>query len=364
MLPEFLGEFCFSVADSIQVPLELVVSLTLEAVATAIQGKLKVEVRHDYCETVNLYQCCALPPGERKSAVVEICKRPLIEWENEQRQQLEEVVRAVESEIATMEQAITAKRKEIGKASTVEDRRAIIEEVKQLESELPDSPVIPRLLADDATPEALAEIMERQGGRIAIIEAEGGIIDTMGGRYSKGIPNLDLILKAYGGETVHIDRKGRQPIVIEKPSLPLALCPQPAVIASMKGQAAFRGRGLVGRFLFWLPQSLMGRRSIEPAAVPELLLSKYAAMLFDLLAIKSENESLYSLNLEPAAYEVWKEFATALEKEQGRGGEFEYMTDWTGKLPGQATRIAAILHCAEQTSPQTHNIGESTMLAA
>lgn len=62
-----------------------------------------------------------------------------------------------------------------------------------------EPPVVPRLLADDTTPEALAELMAQQKQRIAVLEAEGGIIDTLFGRYSNGVPNLALVLKAWGG---------------------------------------------------------------------------------------------------------------------------------------------------------------------
>ena len=44
----------------------------------------------------------------------------------------------------------------------------------------------PRLVADDITPEAAASLLAEQGGRLAIISAEGGIFDIIAGRYSNG----------------------------------------------------------------------------------------------------------------------------------------------------------------------------------
>jgi hypothetical protein len=50
-------------------------------------------------------------------------------------------------------------------------------------------PPVPRLLADDITPEAAASLLAEQGGRLAIISAEGGIFDIIAGRYSpKAVP--------------------------------------------------------------------------------------------------------------------------------------------------------------------------------
>ena len=36
-------------------------------------------------------------------------------------------------------------------------------------------PVLPRLLADDITPERCAGLLAKQGGRLAVVSAEGGI---------------------------------------------------------------------------------------------------------------------------------------------------------------------------------------------
>ena len=49
-------------------------------------------------------------------------------------------------------------------------------------------PPIPRLVADDITPEAAASLLAEQGGRLAIISAEGGIFDIIAGRYSQQRP--------------------------------------------------------------------------------------------------------------------------------------------------------------------------------
>jgi hypothetical protein len=55
-------------------------------------------------------------------------------------------------------------------------------------------PAAPQLLADDVTPERLAAILSEQEGRIAVMSDEGGIFDMMAGRYSQGVPNLDVYL--------------------------------------------------------------------------------------------------------------------------------------------------------------------------
>jgi hypothetical protein len=54
----------------------------------------------------------------------------------------------------------------------------------------------------------LAAIVD--GGRMAIISAEGGLFDILAGRYSNGVPALDVWLKGHAGDPLRIDRKGRR----------------------------------------------------------------------------------------------------------------------------------------------------------
>src|SRR5581483_10312381 len=90
-------------------------------------------------------------------------------------------------------------------------------------------PPIPRLVADDITPEAAATLLAEQKGRLAIISAEGGIFDIIAGRYSK-LPNMDLWLKGHSGDSLKVDRKGRPPEYIPRPALTLGLMVQPSVL--------------------------------------------------------------------------------------------------------------------------------------
>ena len=100
-------------------------------------------------------------------------------------------------------------------------------------------PPIPRLLADHTTTEAAASLLAEQGGRLAIITAEGGIFDITAGRYlPKTSPNLDLWLKGHSGDPLRVDRRSRPPEHIPRPALTLGLMIQPAV-RRRAGQVSF-----------------------------------------------------------------------------------------------------------------------------
>ena len=369
LLPPILGEFCGAVAEGLQVPFELVLINALACVAVAGQRKFKVQVRPDYTEPVNIYALAALPPGERKSATAEACKRPLIDWETEAQEEARESIRNTLSERKTLEKAIEAKRAKAGNAKTAEDRRALIDEIKALEAELPEVPAAPRLLIDDVTPEAIPAFMERQQERAGIIEAEGGLFDILAGRYSKGVPNLDAVLKLWSGEAVHVDRRSGQNIVLHDPALTICLSPQPEVVRGLADKPGFRGRGLLGRFFFLLPKSRVGSREAEPRPIPQAVQTRYAAKVRGLLALPwalgSDGKPVpYLLQIAPDAYREWADFHRDVEAELRPGGELELIADWGGKLHGAAARLAGLLHLVEHDAPHLNSIGLGTMQQA
>lgn len=204
---------------------------------------------------------------------------------------------------------------------------------------------MPRLLVDDATPEALAVVMASQQQRIAMLEAEGGLFDTLSGRYSNGVPNLDVVLKAWNGESVRIDRRHAESILLDNPTLTLILTAQPDVLAGMAHTPSFRGRGLVGRLLFLLPPSRVGLRQVETFPVPEGLRLRWRQVLRHLLALPWDTtggEQL--LRLEHESKSLWLDFAASVERNLAEGARLTAMRDWGDKLPGQVLRLAGVCH--------------------
>ena len=138
-------------------------------------------------------------------------------------------------------------------------------------------PATPRLLVDDATPEALASLLAEQGGRIALLSPEGDVFDMMAGRYSQGGgPNLGVYLKGHAGDPLRVDRKGRPPEHVDRPALTVGLAVQPEVLRQIADRPGFRGRGLLARFLWSAPAGTVGRRQVGAAPVPAGVRERYA----------------------------------------------------------------------------------------
>jgi hypothetical protein len=197
------------------------------------------------------------------------------------------------------------------------------------------------------TPERLGVLMADNNERMAIISDEGGIFEIMAGRYSRGIPNLDVFLQAHAGAPHRVDRGNRPPVLMQHPALTMVLSPQPEVLHGLAANQDFRGRGLLARFTYLLAASTLGYRNGEPPLVPESVSIAYEACIRRLLSIAPPESGPFVIELSEEARAEWRKYFSAVERDMRPDGRFEHMRDWAGKLPGMAARVAGLLHCAE-----------------
>jgi putative DNA primase/helicase len=349
LLPSWAGEYAGQLASSIQVPDELAISAVLGVVSTAVARKFRIEVKPGYEEPLNLYQLAALESGERKSPTLAKAKEPLMDWEERKARELSPVIEQAKSDSKTAEKEVETLRARAAKEKYLSEREKINTQIREIEKNTPKIPNIPRLLADDITPERAAGIMAENDERIGILSAEGGIFETLGGRYSNNIPNFDLFLKGHCGDSVHVDRKSSNPIFLRNPAITMCISPQPAVLRALASRPEFRGRGLLARFFYYLPQSRLGYRSLDTSPISQTAEDAYHRGIQTLLDYPWNKDAHgekvpHILQLSEQAYESWREFSEKVEEHLRPGGQFEPVKDWAGKLPGGAARLAGIFH--------------------
>lgn len=357
-LPGPLSDFVECLAESTQTPEEMAGTLSLGVLSTAFQRKYTAEVTPDWREPLCLYTAVVAPPGERKSSVINALNKPIYEYEMETREAQAVEIEQNKTERALLEKALEAAKNSAAKSkSSFEESR---EEAMSLSAQLAEFKDLHpfRLLADDTTPEKLVEIMDTQGGCITVCSAEGGVFDSMSGRYEKGA-NFDVYLKGHAGDPITVDRIGRRGNRIDEPRLSMILTIQPDVLNGLMGNSAFRGRGLCGRFLYAVCKSKVGHRAVSPQPVPDSIRAQYRDFVRRILSIPGEG----IIRLSQEADEVRKSYQEYIE--QKLGNEWESMRDWGGKLTGEVVRIAALMHAAEcMGDPTQAPISAETMSGA
>jgi replicative DNA helicase len=346
-LPERIRLFVSSVAAALQVPPDLVASLALSAIATAVAGKAEVQPKPGWTEPLNLWVINVLPPAARKSATMSAIIRPLHEMQVE----LQETARGAISE-AKAAKKIAEKRADSAENAAV---KATGNDARDAEAEAADArahadalvvPAPPRLLASDITPEQVGVMLHEQGGRLGIFSPEGGLFGTMAGRYS-GATNLDVFLQGHAGDPVTVDRVGRDPLHVARPALSLGLAVQPDVVREVGSKPAMRDRGLTGRFLWVVPPSGVGSRTQDSPSISQVDATRWALTLRAFLELPVPDK-VPLLTMDEAGYAAFKAFGEQLEPRLSPdGGDLAGVGDWAGKLHGHVARIAALLHLVE-----------------
>jgi hypothetical protein len=285
-LPGWLKSFVEELAEEAQVPADLPALQTLSICATCIQRNVEVEARAGWREPLSLYTLAVLESANRKTKVVSDATSPLEKFEADLLAEMREKIAEAVNEHRILEARLEKAQKDCAKLNGDELNRRK-EEAREIALELERHviPVAPRFFVDDVTAEALTSKLCEQGGRIGLFGAEGGIFETMAGRYSNGAPNIDVYLKGHAGESVRVDRRQRSER-IERAAITIGLAVQSDVIRGLADKPGFRGRGLLGRFLYSLPESKLGRRKARVTPLSEEVRRTYERCVIRLAAIK------------------------------------------------------------------------------
>ncbi len=348
-LPPWLRDWAESEAEATQTPVDLPAMLGMTVLASCLAKKYEVEVRSGWVEPLNLYSVTALPSGNRKSPVYRDATKPLQEFERDLEQQAVAGIERSKAQQAILKSRLNQTiRAAVDNPGDTKAAEALAEEIAR--RKIPEPP---RLVVDDVTTEKLAVVMSEQGGRIAMFSSEGGIFETMAGRYSESA-NIDLYLKAHAGDDARVDRVSRASIHLRSPALTLGLTVQPDVVQGLVQKPGFRGHGLLARLLYSLPVSRLGKRDVSPPPVPDAIKKDYYEAVQRLLREPANQletgEILPRKVILASGAEQWLTLLMSeIEPQMGPGGDLAFLNDWAGKLAGTVARIAALLHLAEST---------------
>jgi hypothetical protein len=174
IFPGWVRAYVEAVAEATQTPSDLGGMLALSALAAVCAKRVRVQITPDWSEPVNLFTVTAMAPAERKSAVFIQMTHPIVEFEAEEVARLVPVIAEAENRRKIAEQALGRAQREAATAAGSE-RVALLARADDLARELATTlvPVAPQFVVDDCSPERLASLLSEQGGRIAVMAAEG-----------------------------------------------------------------------------------------------------------------------------------------------------------------------------------------------
>jgi hypothetical protein len=371
-LPETLGQFVTATATATRTPADLAGTLVLSGVSAAIGGTVKVLAKAGWEVPVNTYSAVVLPSGDLKTPVFRAVMEPIESFERLEALRIEPAVRDGETRSAIMAKQLTKAQDRAAKGGA--ERLMAMNEALDLAREIAENkpPVRPRFVVDDVTSEKVASLLAAQGGRLSILSSEGGIFGNLFGRYAGDKkPNFEVILKAYDAEIIRVDRESRASEFIVNPALTMGLAVQPVVLDALMSNKEANDRGLLGRFNFSVPMSLIGSRIADPPPVSETVKANYLRLSMRLLERRVPRTDGHLdpvvLRLEPKALRTVIALQNDIEPRLGQQGDLCLMRSWAGKLAGGVLRLAGQLHLAEAADrgePEQPVISNETVLRA
>ena len=260
VLPGAVKAMVCAVADSLSVPVDLAALAALGVISTAIAGAVEIQLKSDWKEPANLYLVGIARSGEGKSPMLTKLEAPLLEIERDR----QEPFRTVQADAETQRAILEKRRSKAINEGKDDDAYKAARDLGGL-----PALALPRLVAHDATPEALVKLLSENGGRLGVISDEGGDVFELSFRYGNSArANLGIYLHGWDGRRYVEDRAGRDPRTIDRTTLTMALMVQQVVVTDLLADARATGRGLAARYLWSYPTSKVGMRPVDTPSIP------------------------------------------------------------------------------------------------
>lgn len=342
-LPHPYDDYVKAVAASTQTAVDMAGTAVLGVLATCMQKQFVVQGKEDWIEPTNLYLVIVAESSERKSTVLRNMVKPLDTFEKKYNEEHAAEREGSESDLRIMQRKQKELEDQIAKPNKKDDVNQLKEELDKVNQSLANFKVKKklRLYADDITPEKLANTLVKNDSHAALISSEGGIFNNFNGQYNKNA-SIDNLLKAYSGDSIRVERLGRDEDYVYDPALTILVMAQDQVIHEVLKNDKFVKRGLTARFLYCLPVSKVGDRGFESKPVDISLYGNYEAAIVSILQETDSHKGKPEvITLSPEARKMLADYSDKLEPRLV--GDLRDMSAWAGKLVGTVLRLSGIL---------------------
>ena len=219
-LPPILREMVIGIAETTGTDPAMAATSILSAISYCFTGKYRMQGKADHSEPPMIYSFIVAEPSERKSPVIKFIKKPFVDFEMQYNLEHAEAFHKAEA----------VKKKLLLEADKLEKEGSKdVDQIAKLRTQAEQMGTVGRrrIAVDDITPESLIQLMGRNRS-LLMISDEAGMLGNFAGRYSNNsMPNMDMILKAWSGESFFCDRATKETIQIPTPCLSISLAGQP-----------------------------------------------------------------------------------------------------------------------------------------
>lgn len=337
-LPEILRETSEAIAVTTSTDASMACTALLSALSYCFSGVYRMTGKRDHTEPLVINSLIVAEPSSKKSPVIAIIKNPFLKFAEEWNENHKSEVFQYQAKRDLLESQLYELKKK--KDITADEITDIQMQISNLQEKS-----FRRIIVDDITPESLVGQL-KINGTLLMMSDEAGMLGNFNGRYSNNVPNLDLLLKSWNGETYISDRATRESIVLKRPYLSICLACQPYIFENMINNSAFRGSGLIARLIYCFPESNIGKRKYDTDPIPQKILDDYNKLIYKLLNDKfsySGKKEMY-LHFDKNAYMEFVNFYNNCI-EPKLITDMAFCKDWGGKYHGLILRLCGVIHC-------------------
>ena len=208
----------------------------------------------------------------------------------------------------------------------------------------------PRWKVADVTKEALAVVMAGQTGEaVASLSSEArGILSIVKGRYGKEGGDEDLYCAAYSGDSISVDRVGREQVNLRNPCLSILWMVQPDAARHALHTEGFVDSGFLPRFLVFDPQAEPQERDEQPAPIPFAVKNAWAQLIRTLVdTYRMNGHAPQTISLSPAATQRLIAYEKENVRRRRKAGDLHDLAPFVARWTENAWRLALVLHAAE-----------------
>jgi hypothetical protein len=349
-----IGEAVGAISGIVQVPPALAAGSVLAVASLALQGFADVvlPIGAGSIRPLSLYLVTVADSSDRKSTADSQALRVVKSYESA----LETTYHQEMQEYERMKWIYEKQKGAIMKARKDEEAddpiSAISQQIKRQIGDPPNPPLVPYLVVQEPTIEALLKLLSNGRGSLGLFSTEGG---QMVGGYAlqedRKLNAFSVLSALWDGEPLKRIRIMEGNSSLRGKRFAVHLMMQPLVANKFLSDPEIAGQGLLSRMLIAAPESLAGTRQYRKAKPSDLeAVSRFDAKIHEILsrplpvAQRTRNElQPRCLTFTSAAEGIWIPFHDEMESSLGEGGRFEPIKALAGKLAEHAARIAGIL---------------------
>ena len=297
-------EMLRKVASSLQCPVDIALSAMFATVGVAM-GKRVIIDDGKYRNYPCLWVCVVAPSGSNKSTPIRFFLQPLKDRDSYNYGVYREELKAY----------------------------------RQAGDDKGDKPVFKQYVISDSTPEARNQVLSVNPNGILLYRDElKGMIDDFC-RYAKS-GELSQMLSMFDSDTIVVNRKSDEPLLIKDPFMSIIGSIQPSVLVDTFGNDNMMNNGFNQRWLFCYPESGMPEM-YNDVSIPQSVISDWKDFIYNLIMYDFSvmGGKIY---IRGEAKRVYIDYYNSLQIK--KAGADDYLSSVYSKLQIHVIRWAGVAH--------------------